>query len=264
VVPRRTDPMDVFRDFMHVPDILERRWGELRGDMETHGIKEPRLAVTELQMFAHLGRPEPGSEGERLTPENLVTPSTLAEALYDTLVYHAAVRLQPFVELVTHSATVNHGGGLRKERERVYANPCYYANLLFANFADARPVKTELQTPQEQAPFVLPDIKNLPEGKTFAAVDALAALNPRGDLLVSLVHRGDASSIRVAIDVQGFTPGDKANVQVLSGPKPWSANTLAEPHAIEIHSSETAIQGSSLALDLPPCSVVQCRFSAKR
>jgi alpha-N-arabinofuranosidase len=232
--------------------------------METHGIKEPRLAVTELQMFAHLGRPDPGSEGEKLSPENMVNPSTLAEALYDTLVYHAAVRLQPFVALVTHSATVNHGGGLRKERERVYANPCYYANLLFANFAEATPLKAELQTPQEQAPFVLPDIKNLPDNRTFGIVDAVAALNPGGDLLVSLVHRGDAASIRITIELQGFTPADKAQVDTLSGPKPWSANTLAEPHAMEIRRSEPAIHGTSLALDPPPCSVVQCRFLPRR
>ncbi len=264
VMPRRTDPMDVFRDFMHVPDILEQRWGELRREMQTQGIQEPRLAVTELQMFAHLGQRDAGSGDERLNRENLVNPSTLAEALYDTLVYHAAVRLQPFVELVTHSATVNHGGGLRKERERVYANPCYYANALFAEFADAAPVKTELQAPEEQAPVVLPDIKSVGANRTFSSVVAVAALSTNRDLLVSLVNRGSSGPVPIRLTVDGFNPNAHAQLSTLSGPKPWSANTLAQPRAIEIHSSDVVMQDNVLSLELPPFSVVQCRISAKK
>ena len=56
-----TDPMDVYRDFMAVPDVLEKKWAALREDMRKAGIQEPRLAVTELQMFAHIG----GASGRR-------------------------------------------------------------------------------------------------------------------------------------------------------------------------------------------------------
>jgi alpha-L-arabinofuranosidase len=260
---RQIDPMEVYRDFMHVPDILEQRWDALRRDMETHGIKEPRLAVTELQMFAHLGSQGGDKNIERLTPENLVNPSTLGEALYDTLVYHAAVRLQPFVEIITHSATVNHGGGLRKERERVYANPCYYANLLFADFAGAVPVKTELRTLEEQAPLVLPDLRNFAGKKTFGAVDAVAAISPAGDLLVSLVHRGTAGPIQVSLQVDGFVLGEKATLSVLSGAAPWSANTLEKPHTVDIRKSEETMHGNSFSLEVQPFSVVQGRFFPK-
>ena len=51
-----TDPLDVFRDFMAVPEVLEQKWAALRDDMKKGGIADPRLAVTELQMFAHVGR----------------------------------------------------------------------------------------------------------------------------------------------------------------------------------------------------------------
>ena len=57
---------------MAVPDVLEKRWAELRGDMEAAGIKEPRLAVTELQLFARIG--PAGKDAARLMPENLVNP----------------------------------------------------------------------------------------------------------------------------------------------------------------------------------------------
>src|ERR1043166_2183684 len=132
------DPLDVFRDFMAVPEVLESKWSALQGEMLKAHIPEPRLAVTELQMFAHLDHPSDGDASARLTHENLVSPGTHAEGLYDVLIYHAAVRLGRFVELVTHSAIVNHGGGLRKEHERVYANPCHYAQAAFAMFAGAR------------------------------------------------------------------------------------------------------------------------------
>ncbi|HTL16561.1 MAG TPA: hypothetical protein VL793_04950, partial [Patescibacteria group bacterium] len=101
------EPLDVFRDFMLVPNVLEEKWAGLRHDMESRGVRSPRLAVTELQLFAHLRSGAADQATNGLTQETLVTPATLAEALYDTLIYHAAVRLQPFVELVTHSATVN-------------------------------------------------------------------------------------------------------------------------------------------------------------
>ncbi|MGO8678064.1 MAG: alpha-L-arabinofuranosidase C-terminal domain-containing protein [Limisphaerales bacterium] len=258
------DPMDVFRDFMLVPDLLERKWGELRQDMERGGVRDGRLAVTELQMFAHLAPGPGGQEARRLDRQNLVNPATLAEALYDTCIYHAAVRLQPFVEMVTHSATVNHGGGLRKEHERVYPNPCYYANLLFADFAGARAAKSELRSPSERAPMILPDIKNEGGTHTFDTVDALAALGANGDLLLSLVHRGAGRPIRLTVQLNGFSSADKAQLRTLTGPRPWAANTLEEPAAIQPISAEAEVRDGSLTLVLQPYSVVQARFVARQ
>jgi alpha-L-arabinofuranosidase len=258
-VSAQDDPLDIYRDFMRVPDVLGQRWGALRRDMESAGVGAPRLAVTELQLFAHLRGP--GSEPRRLTQDKLVNPGTLAEALYDTLIYHTAVRLQPFVEMVTHSATVNHGGGLRKERERVYANPCYYANLLFAEFADSTPVKTELSTPQEQAPLKLPDIKRAGGDPEFGVVDAVAAVSVRGILLVSLVNRGTGGPVRTKLNIDGFVLGGKAVVRTVSGEHPWDANTLEYPRRVEIRDSEAEARGGTMSLELPPFSVVQVGLS---
>ncbi len=259
-VPPITDPLDVFRDFMHVPDLLERKWSELRQDMARGGVRDGRLAVTELQMFARLAPGAGGQETNRLDPQNLVNPATLGEALYDTLIYHAAARLQPFVELVTHSATVNHGGGLRKEHERVYPNPCYYANLLFADFAGGRAAKSELDSPSERAPMILPDIRNAGGNPSFDALDALAALAANGDLLLSLVHRGAGRPIRLSVQLNGFSSTDKAQLRTLAGPTPWAANTLKEPAAIQLARTEIEVRDGSLTLLLQPYSIVQARF----
>jgi alpha-N-arabinofuranosidase len=257
-----TDPMDVYRDFMAVPDVLEKKWAGLQRQMENAGIQSPRLAVTELQMFARVARSDEAKTPARLTSETLVSPRTLAEALYDTLLYHAAVRLGPFVEMVTHSATVNHGGGLRKERERVYANPCYYAQATFAELAGATPVEVDLESPAEEAPLVLPDLKNAASECRYRAIDALAALRADGDLVLSIVHRGTAGPIRLSVDVEDFKAAPRAEIRTLSADVPWAANTLEHPETIKPRDSTVEVRENKLTLQVQPFTVMRIRMPA--
>ncbi|MCK4294934.1 MAG: hypothetical protein KAY65_17180 [Planctomycetes bacterium] len=256
-VPPDTDPLDVHRDFMAVPDVLQEKWAALERDMKNAGIRQPRLAITELQMFARIGRPSDPSAPRRLTHENLVSQRTLAEGLYDVLIYHAAIRLAPFVEMVTHSATVNHGGGLRKQRERVYAQPCHYAQAMFADFANATPVRVELKSPSEQAPLVLPDLKRVTSQSSYNCIDALAALTSEGKLLISVVHRGTSGPIRLAINIEGFDAARRAELRTLSANKPWAANTLNEPDKIKPVMSFAEVRDNRLTLDLQPYAVMR-------
>jgi len=266
-VSLNADPLDVFRDFMAVPDMLEKRWAALAKQMADAGIREPRLAITELQMFAGLGRVTDTAAPVRMTSANLVNPGTLAEALYDVLFYHSAIRLAPFVEMVTHSATVNHGGGLRKERERVYANPCYYAQAAFHDFLGATPVAIELNAPVEQSPRVLPGLRTLAMDSAIKTVDVLAAIARDGDLLLSIVHRAGSGSTRLVIDVSDFAAGKSAEAWTLSGKVPWEENTLAEPSRIKPIDSIVEMErdaGMRLVLELPAYSVLRVRLPKQR
>jgi alpha-N-arabinofuranosidase len=261
-VTAATDPLDVYRDFMAVPEVLERKWAALESQMREAGVREPRLAVTELQMFARLGG---GAEGAKLTRETLVSPATLAEALYDVLIYHACVRLGPFVPMVTHSATVNHGGGLRKERERVWANPCHYAQSAFADFAGAVPVGVDLETPMASSPRVLPDLRSAAkEPVAYGAVDALAAVAPDGSLLLSIVHRGTAGPLRLAVDLGDFAAAKEAEARTLAAEVPWAANTLEAPEAVRPADAVLPVDGRRLAVDLKPYSVLRVRVRPAR
>ncbi|MBI4663825.1 MAG: hypothetical protein HY735_33910 [Verrucomicrobia bacterium] len=251
------DPLDVYRDFMAAPEVLEKKWADLQRQMVQAGVKAPRLAVTELQMFARIGRPAEANSRPRLTRENLVSPGTLAEALYDVLLYHAAVRLAPFVDMVTHSATVNHGGGLRKERERVYANPCHYAQAGFAVFGGATPIAIELEAGLEKAPLVLPDLKNVSGETAFGAIDALAAISPNDELLLSLVHRGTSGPIQLVVDLDGFQPSGTAQVRTLTADVPWAANTFEKSEAVRPVDGTVTVQSGKLELDLRPYTVAR-------
>jgi alpha-N-arabinofuranosidase len=254
-VPADTDPLDVFRDFMAVPQVLEQKWAALERDMKNAGISDPRLAVTELQMFARLGKPSSPDAPRRLSHDNLVSPATHAEALYNVLIYHASVRLAPFVEMVTHSATVNHGGGLRKTRERVFANPCHYAQAMFAAFADAVPVKIELTSSKQAAPLVLPDLKNATSACSYKTIDALAAKSSDGNLLISVVHTGTSGPIDLEIVIKDSAYTGRAEIQTLTADIPWAANTLEKPEAIIPVITTGKIENGKMLITIKPYSV---------
>ncbi|MHB9046578.1 MAG: alpha-L-arabinofuranosidase C-terminal domain-containing protein [Pirellulales bacterium] len=256
-VSRDCDPLDVYRDFMAVPNVLQGKWHDLAGDMARAGVRQPRVAVTELQMFARLTG---SGGGARLTQQNLVSPSTQAEALYDVLIYHAAARLLPTVEMVTHSATVNHGGGLRKERERVYANPCYFAQSSFAALAGATPVAVELHAPQVAAPMVLPDLKSATKECSYGAVDALAAVGTDQSLWISLVHRGTAGPIRLEIAIEDFKAAERVELWTLSAEVPWAANSYEHPERIRPVESSASLRDAKLTVELKPYTVARVRI----
>ena len=260
-VPADTEPLDVFRDFMAMPDVLEQKWAALEKEMKNVGINNPRLAVTELQMFAHIGRPSSDDAPRLLTNETLVNPATDAEALYDVLIYHAAIRLAPFVEMVTHSATVNHGGGLRKTRERVYANPCYYAQAMFAAFADAVPLKIKLNCPIQAAPLVLPDLKNVTSDCSYKTIDALAARSQDGNLLISIVHRGTSGPIDLEITIKDSNMTGRAEIQTLTANVPWAVNTLDKPEAITPITTTAKIENGKMLITVKPYTVLKITVS---
>ena len=170
--------------------------------------------------------------------------------------------MAPLVELITHSATVNHGGGLRKERERVYANPCYWLQA-GSRHLPAQPVKTEVSSPKETVPLVLPEIAHQPVPRHYPAIDALAAVADDGSLLLSIVHRGTSSPIRVAVELGGFHAGAKADLYVLSADVPWAANTLKSPEAVKPRETTAEIREGKLLLDVKPFSWYRVRISTR-
>lgn len=253
-VKANVDPLDVFRDFMVVPDLLETRWAALRKQMEAANVPAPRLAITELQMFARAGE---GGTDARLTRENLVAPRTQAEALYDVLFYHRAVRLAPFFDVLTHSATVNHGGGLRKDREVVFADPCHFAQSTWAELAGATPLTAEVSAPREKAPAVLPELQGKSPPADYSVLDALAARAADGTLLISLVHRGTAGPLKTIIRCEGMK--GTVEVRTLAAEVPWAANSREAPDRIHPVDTTAVAADGKLELLIPRYAVVRLR-----
>lgn len=257
-VDETVDPKELFHAFMGYPIRIGKDYRLMRRRMLEAGIAQPRLAITELQLFAHVQGKAHGKGGPRIP-----TPATISEALYATLIIHECIRLGDFVEMITHSATVNHGGGLRKAKEKVWANPVHYAHVMGADLAGGAPVGVKLAcgtflTGREFGH--LPPVDGAPD------VDAVAVLS--GDeesLILMLVHRSaGAGPIELAADLGGFPAGSQAEVLTLSGVTLDDENTFEQPDRIAPRRSSAKIDKGVVGLTLPPYSLTRIRVPRRR
>ena len=172
--PPEADPAQVFAEYMaYAADFeneLERHWKP----MAKAGLT-PCLAITEQQVFTQ----KPG------LPSN----STQTETLWTAGLTHACIRSGK-VEMVTHSALVNHGGGLRKARGVVWANPVWWVTHLYSTQAGTVPVGLKVKCPTYAV-----------EGKYFAksadvpVLDIVALADEKGksvNLFVINAHATEA------------------------------------------------------------------------
>ena len=245
-VTGETDPLELVQAFLGYAPVLESRFAELREVMAAAGIREPRLAITELQLFAHF-QGEPG----KLTRDTMPRQDSVAEALYLMTIVHAAARLGEFVELITHSATVNHGGGLRKQRERVWPNPVHHAHAMGIALADGTPLAVELECARystHHAFATIPALQDVP------VLDVLAARHDDGSVVVSVVNRGQ-DTVTAELRMTGISTAAEAQVQILSGEAWHDRNTLEEPARITPRASTVRVESGRARLELPAMSL---------
>jgi len=237
-VDPETDPLELYEAFMALPASLAERWRQMRRQMQGAGIAEPRLAVTELQLFASGPMPHKPA------------PDTIAEPLYDALMIHECIRLGDFVSLVTHSATVNHGGGLRKAREFVWATPAHWGHVLGAPMAGLWPVAVQVKCGAYSTPGTA---GNLPAAQEAPILDAMAALSEDDRMLrVMLVNRSArVETVSVALDAGPDWAGAQAEAVALCGSAPDDRNSMKEPDRIRPRESTLSVRGGRVELELP-------------
>ena len=256
-----TSPVELYHAFLGYAAALERRYEALRERMHTAGVDNPRLAITELQLFSRF-RGEVRPDGY-LSPATLPQPDTITEALYHATIVNTCIRLGDFVEMLTHSATVNHGGGLRKVRERVYANPIHHAHALGIALGGGTPIGVRLvcKTFKTQRDFAhIPPLENTP------GLDAMAVTSPSGDLSLMLVHRGCVCDpIDLTVNMEEFQAQGDAKIITLAGETWHDRNTLDEPDRIAPqHSRADLLSESQLSLTLPPFSLTLVTIDKRR
>mgnify|MGYP000462908539 CR=1 FL=1 len=224
------------------------------------GIAKPRLAITELQLFPMVKNT--GGDGYP-NPPRIPTASTISEALYATLFIHESMRLGELVEMITHTATVNHGGGLRKARERVWANPVHYAHVLGSEMIGGTPVGIRLSCGTFGTTRAY---GNIPPADGVPNLDAVAAIRADGrSLILMIVHRSAcAGPIRLTVDLAGWTAAGQAMVTTLSGADCADQNTLDEPRKVVPQAATTEIESGRLSVTLPPYSVTQVKIAKGR
>jgi alpha-N-arabinofuranosidase len=222
-VDEGADPDDLFHAFMAYPSGLGDAYRKQLDAMRDAGIEDPTIAVTELQLFARA----PSAE----VRERIPRPDTIAEALYDAVFINMCIRSGGAVDILTHSATVNHGGGLRKARERVWANPAHHGHVIGRPLAGGTPVPVRVACPVVSTSG---PTGGLPEAADMPVLDAMAVLSEGGDdLWVLIVHRSAAhGDLSVELDLGGFRAAASVERVTLAGDGVADANTGEEPGRI--------------------------------
>ncbi|HUT20146.1 MAG TPA: alpha-L-arabinofuranosidase C-terminal domain-containing protein, partial [Anaerolineae bacterium] len=262
-----TDPAELYHAFMGYASTLAELYGPMIERMKARGIDTPRIAVTELQLFAHFSGqllPSEQGAGQTLRPEQLPTPATISEALYLFTLLHAFVRMEGTVELLTHSATVNHGGGLRKARERVWANPVHYAHGMAGAMAGGTPVRVKVAC---DTYATARSFGHIPALREVPVLDAGAVVSADGrQLIVTLVNRSAGEPIEVRVVVGGQIAGAEAQLVSLVGETMYDQNTLQEPERIVPRASTVWVERGAdeghpeVRLSVGPFSLLRLTF----
>lgn len=261
-VNERTDRTDLYHSFMGYAAPLGDKYLAVAQEMEEGGAADAKVAITELQLFAHFFGP--AGIGSDLSPATMPSNNTISEALYVATIMHEAIRLGDLVELITHSATVNHGGGLRKMRERVWGNPIHYGHVMMRALGGGTPVKVALEsgaysTGQSFDNGVMPQLSDV------SALDPMAVLSEDGrSLIVTLVHRSAiAGPIVLELNLGGLNAAGEAEVLTLAGAHWWEENTLQEPERVIPCPSKVPVRDGKATLVIQPYSLTRVTFGLR-
>lgn len=269
-----TDPDELYEAFMGYSEQLGEQFRDLERRMHDAGIEAPRLDITELQLFASfqgdaegMGRnADAGGAGDPeaagLTPETMPTPVTISEALYDATIRHECIRMGEYVEMLTHSASVNHGGGLWKQDERVWANPCHYGRTMGASLIGATPVRVDLKSDVISTDTTFREIAPVED---VPAVDVMAVHHDDVDRLdVMLVNRasGSGESTTVTVDTGEFDAADEAGVETLAGESMHEQNSRSEPERVTPTESTTTVEDGTTTVELDEYAMALVTFES--
>jgi len=237
------DAQGAFESLLAYPTAYAGVLEGLRRQMAPH-VEKPRIAITELQVFTN--QPQLPNNGE------------IVEALFLAGILHTAIRSGGLVELITHTANMNHGGGLRKTREIVYPNPVYFTSRLYATQPGIWPVALRVTAPATDVPAR----GGLPEVKGSPYLDAIALLDETGEKLVMLVvNRHHDRPIPVTIVLTDFLPRTQCHTQTLRGTHYRDLNTWQDPDRVRLFDTTERAAGRQLKVTFAPCSVtaLTCR-----
>ncbi len=239
-IPADSDPEAVYLEFMAHAAGYDDHLRALAAPMVDAGLT-PNLAVTELQVFTN----------KPTLPNN----ASLTDALWTAGIIHACIR-SGIVEMITHSAMLNHGGGLRKERGVVYTNPVWWTTHLYG----AQDGVVPLHAGVECATFTNDGSwLGKRQGAPYLDVMALAAEDD-AELSLFVVNRHPRAGIETSITVRGVDPGARVETDVLTGDNPMAHNHMGDREAVIPAHSTASLSADGLMHTFPARSLTRVRF----
>lgn len=261
---------DVDRDtFYHAlmgfTDELGKAYAGLAEQMRAADIEDPHYAVTELQLtVSRMDEPDhtlsPPWRGSRHHEREADLPGkkSIAESVWDASIIHDAVRSEGETELITHTGAVNHGGGLQKQKECVWADPCHYSHAMGAALFGKTPIGVDVacDTISVDASYDEFDVD-----VEYPILDAVAGVDG-DDLALVVVHRGSGvGDVETRLDLGGAVAADSARVTTLAADSMAAENTLEDPERVIPETTTACVDDDTLQLTVPEYGLVQVTVS---
>ncbi|HOE65101.1 MAG TPA: alpha-L-arabinofuranosidase C-terminal domain-containing protein [Candidatus Hydrogenedentes bacterium] len=241
--PADADPARLHDELMAFAHGYDAYAGMMAAPMAEAGLV-PRIAVTELMILRDKG-------GE----PNYATQS---ESLFTAGVYHAAMRSNGLIEIITHSALLNHGGGLRKEHSVVYANPVWHAIHLYGSQPGTIPTPAETT-----APTIETKGEWIGAPASCPALDVMGLLDENGKTWsIFVINYDREQSLRAELTIDGFPARAKTEGAVVAGDAFTAKNTFQKPTAIGIKTFAAELRDGRIRHAFPPVSIT--RFTLHR
>ncbi|NOY07476.1 MAG: hypothetical protein GXP33_01355, partial [Spirochaetes bacterium] len=238
------DPVEVFKSLMAYTYYYKNILRKL-GEQMAERVKVPKFAITELQIFTN----------KPMLPNN----QELSEALFYSGILNTSIRTGGLVEIITHSALVNQGGGLVKTREVVYPNPVYYARKLYSLQSGTIPVGIDVRSPVYTSSG-----RYSPAAET-PYLDAVAMVNDKGgEINLILTNRHPEKALATRIVLHDFNPEGTVHVQTLTGDNFMSYNSWKEPGEVKIEKSSLKVNGREINYNVPAHSIVLLTFKKEK
>jgi|GEM_PF-324565 len=269
-VGSETSREELYNAHMGLAAQLGERYRSIESRMREAGAEDPRLSVTELQLFTRFEETdeEPTAAGTPVSASNIPGNKSVTEALYDATVIHESARMAPFLDAVTHSGMGNHGGGFRKHRERVWADPCYYGHRMGAALAGGTQLGVELacdtfSTEQTFGTEDSPWLGEIDPVGSCPSVDALV-VETEGDIVAMLVHRdATAGDMTVDIEVEGFETSGEATLTRLTAESMETENSYETPERVTPTTETGSVADGELSVTLSPNTLLRVRLNGE-
>ncbi|MEK7474345.1 MAG: hypothetical protein AAB152_01820 [Candidatus Coatesbacteria bacterium] len=235
-LPADADPEETHLDIQgDASELVERRLWPCAKPFVEAGLA-PKLALDELQILNRFN-------------------ATTMEALFYASIMHQAVRAGSFVELLTHSALINHGGGLVKDLGVVAPQPVHWAVHLYGTQPGRRPVPVEAVGEAFDSPG-----RRLPKVAGVPWLDPLALLSrDRRSLVVLVVNRHPRKAIRAEVGLDGFA-AHRVEVARLAPPSLLARADIAHPDALRPRARTSRVPHGPLRVLFPRCSITRLIF----
>ena len=167
-------------------------------------------------------------------PSQLLSPCwTLRDGLFTCGVFHALHRNAETVGMANAAQLVNVLGILKASGDRVYRSSIYYPFVMYSRLTGRYRLHTELSCET----FSSARLGGIPAMGRVPVLDASATLSAEGrNLTLFVINRHISDEVAADIDVRGFTPAEKVEIQCYSGPDVNAVNSYGDDERVGLKS----------------------------